>query len=316
VTEASFTLGARFDNNSRFGKTFNPRIGIVYKPFARTTVKALYNSAFLAPSPLIAFQHYGTFYTEDEGQTYKSFFWHLPNPGLKPIRSKNLEFSLSQFVTSDFSVTATAYVTMLKDLIRNDADAANGNIYNGRFMGWEVNYIETSVNQGKQLNYGGTLQLNHSVSLGMAKFKSYASFSYVDGEAEYITDQAAVAGNARKVEIDFIAPVHVRLGSDITINKFSISPRLIMVGKQRISGFVGEDYASARQTIQGYTLLNAAVRYRLGKSFAVFCNVENALNQRYRNVGEFMDLKTENTPYFDGKPQNPLRVMGGISFTL
>src|SRR5699024_7763181 len=75
-----FTVGARYDVNSRYGSTFNPRLGLVYKPFEKTTVKILYGSAFLAPTPSDGYAHYGSFDTPDSGRTYHSYFLHLPNP--------------------------------------------------------------------------------------------------------------------------------------------------------------------------------------------------------------------------------------------
>ena len=46
------TLGARVDRSSRFGATFNPRLGLVMRPGNdATTIKVLYGTAYLAPSP-------------------------------------------------------------------------------------------------------------------------------------------------------------------------------------------------------------------------------------------------------------------------
>jgi outer membrane receptor protein involved in Fe transport len=39
------TLGARADYNTRYGATFNPRLGLVARPTSRTTLKLLYGSA-------------------------------------------------------------------------------------------------------------------------------------------------------------------------------------------------------------------------------------------------------------------------------
>ena len=51
----TLTLGARGDYNTRYGGTFNPRLGLVTKPTDRTTLKLLYGTAFLAPSPYQAY---------------------------------------------------------------------------------------------------------------------------------------------------------------------------------------------------------------------------------------------------------------------
>jgi outer membrane cobalamin receptor len=64
------TLGARYDLNSRYGGSLTPRMGIVYMPSPKTTIKALYGSAFLAPTPSDAYIQYGSFETLDSGRTY------------------------------------------------------------------------------------------------------------------------------------------------------------------------------------------------------------------------------------------------------
>jgi outer membrane receptor protein involved in Fe transport len=96
IAKISLTGGVRYDNNSRFGSTINPRIGSVFHLFKNTTIKALYGTAYWAPSPMVTFETYGSFYTVDEGTTYRSSYWHLPNPDLKPMTSQTFEFSFEQ----------------------------------------------------------------------------------------------------------------------------------------------------------------------------------------------------------------------------
>ena len=47
----SLTVGARGDYSSQYGATFNPRVGVVSRLTPRTTLKLLYGTAYLAPSP-------------------------------------------------------------------------------------------------------------------------------------------------------------------------------------------------------------------------------------------------------------------------
>ena len=61
-----FTFGARFDYNTRYGGSVNPRLGIVYKPNKKLRAKLLYGEAFLAPSPTKTFSQDGSFYDYDQ----------------------------------------------------------------------------------------------------------------------------------------------------------------------------------------------------------------------------------------------------------
>jgi outer membrane receptor protein involved in Fe transport len=75
------------------------------------------------------------------------------------------------------------------------------------------------------------------------------------------------------------------------------------------------DNPNKRQTLAGYTLLNASLRYQFYKQSSVFINVFNALNQQYR-VSNFTGNKENPTHGFFGAPQMPLRIQGGFQLKL
>ncbi|GAB4345918.1 MAG: hypothetical protein OHK0038_26110 [Flammeovirgaceae bacterium] len=132
------TLGARYDYNSRFGGSFNPRLGIVITPSNTTSIKALYGAAFFAPSPFISFEQFGSFVTFDEGQTYKSFFLQLPNPDLSPLTSDAFELGIKQFIGENMSLSLNTYYTILNNIYTYVRDTENR--YGGKFLGWEVDF--------------------------------------------------------------------------------------------------------------------------------------------------------------------------------
>lgn len=304
----NFTLGSRYDHNSRFGVTFNPRMGMVLQPNNQLTFKVLYGSSFLAPSPLRTFEHYGSFFSGDGGQTYESFFWHLPNPDLKPIQSKNLETGIQYFITEGLSINLHGYYIWLSDLFHNKLDVEHNNLYNGKFLGWDVNNIEVPVNEGTQQNYGGTLQLDYRKELKNIKLNVYFIASYVGGKVD-------ILGNGQQVEIGLIAPWHIKTGIDFTWQeKLSLSPRIIWVSTQRVNNLSLEN-PEKRQTMAGYTLLNIALRYQFHKASALFLNINNALNQKYRIANVTADKNQVNHSFF-GAAQLPLRVQGGLQISL
>lgn len=305
VQKVYFTLGARYDINSRYGNTFNPRLGVVYKPSDRMTIKALYGSAFLAPSPYDCYLQYGSFNTPDSGRTYHSQFMHLPNPGLKPITSRNLELSICQYFTDNFSVTLDGYYTLLTNLQATADDNQTTHLYNNSYAGAAIDYVEVTVNQKRQTSYGGSFQLNYKNRIGRIKINSYASLSYTGGHVESATDHEA--------QLEFISPYIFHIGTDMKYGRFTCSPRLILMGRQHLTGF--SDTTTAifrRQTIGGYALLNIALGYSITKRFSVFANIHNALNQDYRNVGADMDLSKRPTETFYGQHEDPIRIMGGL----
>ena len=104
----SSTLGARFEHNSRYGNTFNPRGGVIIEPTKKTSLEIFYGEAFLAPAPFEAYSHYGTFSgTKNSDGEYISTFMQLPNPGLKPQKTRSPEVNLTHKFTPAFVVTLT-----------------------------------------------------------------------------------------------------------------------------------------------------------------------------------------------------------------
>jgi outer membrane receptor protein involved in Fe transport len=315
VEKIHITIGGRYDMNSRYGNTFNPRMGLVYKPSDRTVLKLLYGSAYLAPSPSDSYVQYGSFDTPDSGRTYHANFLHLPNPGLKPIKSKNAELSIQQYLTDNLSLTMNGYYTVLTGLHQFADDSKTTKLYNNSFNGIPVDYVEVFVNEGRQMNYGGSIQLNWKHAINNIHLNSYASLSYVNGKID--NPAKAIGNNDGDKQLDFISPFMFRIGTDLKTGKFTCSPRLLLIGQQNLPGIrdtVG--IVARRQTIPGYALLNISLRYNITKHASFFANVSNALNRRYRSVGFNMDLTNKNSELFYGQPEDPIRIAGGFNLSL
>jgi outer membrane receptor protein involved in Fe transport len=308
------TVGARYDDNSRYGSSLNPRLGVVAELSDNTTLKLLYGSSFRAPSPSDSYVQYGSFVTYDSGRNYQSHFLHLPNPGLKPVRSYNGEINLFQRLSDNVLLKADVYYTVLTGLYNFANDNLTTKLYNNVFNGMHVDYIQVFVNSQRQKNYGGSIQLNWKNTFGDVYLNSFASVSYVNGTINPGADENGIA--SKDMQTEFISPFMARIGTDLRVGEFSFSPRLIIAGRQRIAG-IASDAAKVmrRQTIDGYSLLNISMRYNFSKQVSGFVNVNNALDQRYRSVSFNMDLDKKPTDTYYGNPQDPLRIMAGINFS-
>ncbi|MBT1708755.1 TonB-dependent receptor [Fulvivirgaceae bacterium PWU5] len=291
VKKISFTLGGRYDYNSRFGATVNPRIGSVFQPFQKTTIKVLYGTAYLAPSPMVTYESFGSFYSTDSGATYRSRLWHLPNPNLKPITSQTVEVSVNQKIGKDVSITLTAYNTKINNIIQIVADEGNTNLYGNKFLGWDVDYIEVPVNKSSQHNYGGNLRVNATFTIGQTKLMAYSSLSYLEGM------ESKLASSANDVEQPAITPWQYRLGMDGKYKAINFSVRLLQSGRQRMNQLRPQN-EEKRETTAGYSLVNVSAGYTHKGYVTIFMSIQNALNQRYvaalpRNLdveGSFQNL--------------------------
>lgn len=96
------TAGARYDHYSDFGATLNPRLALVWQGNDTFTGKLMYGQAFRAPS-----------YQE----LYSLTSLALPNPDLKPERSRTWDLSLTYAATKDLQVGVDLFHFAQSDLI-------------------------------------------------------------------------------------------------------------------------------------------------------------------------------------------------------
>lgn len=106
-TPLRLSAGVRYDRYSTFGNTVNPRLGLIYQPAPKTTVKLLYGSAFRAPNA------YELFY---DAPTYK------PNPTLRPESIRTTEVVLEQYLGEHIRLSASGYHYRLSNLISQWTD--------------------------------------------------------------------------------------------------------------------------------------------------------------------------------------------------
>lgn len=297
----TLTIGARGDYNTRFGGTFNPRVGLVMQPTDTTTVKALYGTAFLAPSPFQSYAHYGSFYTVDGGKTFASNYWHLPNPDLKPQHERTAEVEVLQSVGHGILLSSSAFVSRFTDLIK-PADAHRS--YAGLYLGWPVDYIDFAVNEGHSSTYGGSLGVDYTrIFTPDRRLEAHARVVYVDGRERNEEENI-------NLPIGAMSPLQLRIGADLDWGLWRLAPRLSIVGAQRLLATTVVGRSLERRTLDGYATVDVNVRRNLFKGLDAFLTLENAFDRRYRTINARAYTNPEE---LIGAPQNPRRVSVGFS---
>jgi outer membrane receptor for ferrienterochelin and colicins len=95
--------GVRYDRYSTFGGTTNPRVGLIYNPLQKTTLKLLYGTAFRAPN---AFE---TFYQDGSSMA--------PNPRLGPETIRTAEFVVEQHWGDHYRLSGSVFQNRIDYLI-------------------------------------------------------------------------------------------------------------------------------------------------------------------------------------------------------
>lgn len=292
------TFGARYDYNTRFFGSFNPRAGLVYSPNKKMNFKLLYGEASLAPSPYKSLQHYGAFIpTSDSTGVTGLFgpFWHLTNPDLKPEKIRTIEFSTS-YSLETLKFSFNVFNNNVDQLIVVEGSP------NQTFKGIPVAFAERPINKGKANTYGGTLKIDALFKPGGITINPYLAYSYIDGD---LNDT---------VQLSFVAKNTIKAGMEITYKKLTISPRIIS-RSQSYHPTLKEADGITPASNKAYSVVNLAMRYndivKTGHfSLAAFVNISNLSNQKYYNIsfgGE---------EAFAATPQDPIRINGGIALQI
>lgn len=285
---AQFTLGTRYDHNSLYGDSLNPRAGVVLRPAEKLNLKLLYGEAFLAPSPDKTYQHYGSFVSDGAGDI-KSWFFHLPNPGLKPEKNRSAQAEGTWLFSNRVWLTINVYRSYISNLHQMVVTGP------GTFKGKTVSNVEIWANRGHASVAGGTLRLDTLSTLGRMRFNSYAAYTYSDGE----------------IDGDFLpysAGGSVKAGVDMAYRKLTVSPRLIY---QSRSYNQQRDAAGARQSSPPFAIVNISARYSeiAAGTFRLssYLEILNLTNARYYNPGR------GGTAGFGAVPQDPISASAGVA---
>ncbi|HXG47492.1 MAG TPA: TonB-dependent receptor [Methylomirabilota bacterium] len=103
-TNLLLNAGLRYDHSSAFGSELNPRLGVIYDPWDRTTFKVLYGEAFRAPNAYELF--------------YESADTPPSNPNLKPESIRTIELVGEHYLPGGYRFSLAGYQFWMDDLIR------------------------------------------------------------------------------------------------------------------------------------------------------------------------------------------------------
>ncbi len=293
--ELNFVGGFRYDYNSKYKETNNPRVGAIFRK-DDTTLKLLFGGAYIAPG---LFHRYETWFTEEYG--------HIQNLDLKPEKLKTVEVNWTQNFSEKLKTSIGIYYNDVKDLIvrksygpiefRPDWYADGGWVdANGDSSVW----VEWSTNFGKLTSYGVDVPVYYLFSPDL---KIFASYSFLDGE---ITDPET----GDKSDI-FKTSQHKISGglTYILFDKLYITPRFRwaseIVTRQENSIYKGD-------RMPGYDLFFLNLHYKdVIDNLDAHLSINNLLNKSYYTAG--VATEGSNT-YLPRVPQNLMTITGGVSY--
>ncbi|HEX8614497.1 MAG TPA: TonB-dependent receptor [Telluria sp.] len=144
--------GLRHDRDDEGGDASNPRLALIYKAAAHSTLKALYGTAYRSPN---AYERY-----------YATSTGFKLNPALKPERIQTYELIGEYFPTENFRASASLFQYRFTDLLALTTDPADGRLYqsnidSARSKGAEFE-AEWLRDDGSSLKTSVSLQYAHN----------------------------------------------------------------------------------------------------------------------------------------------------------
>lgn len=167
------TIGVRVDDNSIYGATTNPRLGLVYKASKNLSMRASYGTAYIQPSNYYRWENWAN-----------PFAMHIPNLDIQP-ETVTAYMVGGSYMAGNLSVQFDAYYNDLQDVIRPvPAPAQEGDYpFHNPLRGIigedpSTGFVEINANQGEIQTYGGEIELG----IKRGTFVGSLSYSYVDGD--------------------------------------------------------------------------------------------------------------------------------------
>jgi outer membrane cobalamin receptor len=268
-------FGLRYDYNTRYGNTLNPRVALNQKISSKLTAIGSFGSAFRVPS---AFYQYNTFqfiFTPNNPATPENDASIIgsptSNPFLTPENFLSSEFGFNLKLNEKIALKATGFYQLQTNLISNAQDVVLANIETTDPVTFRVGFVndeDTRVELfGSQFNVMFT-NLIERIRLGGNIF-----YTYTLGREQ-------LAFNAGELNRIRNMPMHL------------VKTRLFLYPTQGIylnfESIISSDFTSRSQftnLIDGFAVFHFNAQFTVNKSTNMFFGVQNIFNERYGGIG-------------------------------
>jgi len=296
----SSVIGVRYDKNSRYESTINPRLGLVYKFHPKTIFKANYGEAFRAPTVKENLEHYGSFtaQTNERGE-YTSFFFHAPNVDLEPEKLRSVELNLTHIFDENLSFSGSTYYSQVDNLIMSRSTETPIQFIKGGDI------LSTAIfdNLGTGEQYGVDLTMNYQRKIGGGFSSSlWTSYSYIDGSVRNSLDNI-------DVDLPFIAQHKFKLGATLSYeNKYFITPKVYVIAPTN-SNRIDANQPTERLQSPGYVIMDLHLgAMDIVDNLSANLDIYNTFDTHYYNSGGISSVT------FLGVPQQPRSIVFSLRY--
>ena len=293
----SFTFGGRYDKQSRYGETFNPRFVANYShPVDNWFVKAIYSTGTISPA---AFFVYDTFLIPRSSQ-------QVPNLNLAPEESQSIEINIGKFL-SRMSAEISIFTIQIDNLIMQQQVKSVEQLTD-ELGSYQFTTLH-STNAGETHIHGASIDLNYQSE---KRWRFNLNATYQTGE----TQDASNTGASYKL-------IHApRIQAKAALYSKWFNDKLHLYLKTRYTGkayyhpnnyrLPASDNDGNQFLMQDYWLFNVGGFFAINEATKITFNIENLFNERYQQP--IAGQETSNWTRIAYTPGLPKQYTVGISW--
>ncbi len=289
--------GLRYDNNSLYGNSINPRVALMYR-FPKTLIRASAGTAIKAPPSSVAYESLAY----PKGTVPDSItYLVIPNPGLQPENFTAYEFSINHKLFRRIDVELSVYYNTVRNLINFKSVIACPDTL--ALSVTDSVYTKTNDNSARSILFGGQISLGWNNIISKIKLNAALSLTYN-------ADQSKNFSLFNEITNVFqLTPKHYgqfRLSASPLKNLYIQVDNTWMTEWMRL--FTQKDFFN---DITGYYTIDLLVNFNIGINLQAFIKCINLLNEKYATPGIMhSDMDMISTP----QPGRNIRV--GLSYIL
>ncbi len=242
-----FHLGVRYDDNSVYGSTINPRLSAIYQFTKNGSVKLVYGEAFQEPSP---------------SNLWGGWNGRAASPDLKPEEVQNLEGIL---------------------IYRTGRLLHHLSVYSSRYF----NVInEAAVNQGVRKAFGVEYRTEWSFTNPIpnsAKMSGYFNYTFTNNRYTHHYNHDSAEWEKGETDLGDIAPHKFNIGLNAPVGKhLNVNLRGNYISERKL--YTRNPLRAEGKTIDPYFVVNGYVSYTLGPA-TLGLKVTNLFDTEYFHPG-------------------------------
>jgi len=262
-------LGIRYDENSLYGSSVNPRATMVYFPSDKITLKLLYGEAFQEPNPI---------------QLWGGWNGRRANPDMLPEEATNIE-AIIMYQQDNWLHDVSVFTADYKNVIKEEAENAGyrdtfGVEYRGRFQ--FANFIQGASDISGYLYYTHTktkssVYYDHDIGQWVGEGIESCEQIAADNALSYDTC------SDMDVELGDIAPHKISTGINLPVSSdWNLNLRANWVASKKL--YLRNPLRNDGRKNDSYLVFDFNMSYEF-RAFTLVFKVKNLFDEQYYHSG-------------------------------